>query len=220
MPRLDGRPLALVVCCFMACTPLRDLSSYSEQLSSSAGAGGDTQGAAVGSPNDPAPLQDLGGPASGGDAGAASSPPPAVDSDAGVSSDAGPSIPVLACDTPGDVAAEGGGCYSFVTQAASWAAASAACSAWGGALARIESPEEEALLVQGASGDSWLGLNDLETEGAMRWEGGAALGTYRNWAVEQPDDFDGTEDCVELLADGRGWNDRPCSDLRVYICER
>lgn len=105
-------------------------------------------------------------------------------------------------------------------EAASWAAASAACSAWGGALPRIESSEEEAFLLEGTTGDTWIGLNDLETEGAMRWEGSVELGSYRNWASEQPDDFDGTEDCVELLADGRGWNDRPCTDLRGYVCER
>lgn len=75
-------------------------------------------------------------------------------------------------------------------------------------------------MLEGTTGDTWIGLNDLETEGAMRWEGSVELGSYRNWASEQPDDFDGTEDCVELLADGRGWNDRPCTDLRGYVCER
>jgi hypothetical protein len=204
----------------MACTPLRDLSSYSGDRGANANAGSGTLGAVVGSPDDPAPLQEGEEPSAPGDAGAPGSSPSVTVSDAGGAADARVPSAVLACDGPGDVAAESGGCYSFVADSASWVDASAACAAWGGGLARIDSAAEEAFVLQGASGDAWLGLSDLETEGAMRWHDGADLGPYRNWAAEQPDDFDGTEDCVELLADGRGWNDRPCTDLRVYVCER
>lgn len=219
-PRRRCRPVAIALCWMAACTPLRDLSSYSGDPAANAGASSGTLGALIDSPNELAPLQDVEGTTPGSDAGTPSSPPPVVSSDVGEARDAGSSSPSLACDGPGDVATEAGGCYSFVADATSWAAASAACSAWGGALARIESPDEEAFVLQGSSSDTWLGLNDLDAEGAMRWDGGSELGTYRNWAAEQPDDFDGTEDCVELLADGRGWNDRPCTDLRVYVCER
>jgi hypothetical protein len=213
----------------VACTPLRDLSTYSGEPESNAGAGSGTVGAVVGTPSDPASRRDVAGAASGGGTVELGSPVPVVESDVGSSdagssdagpSDAGSSSPTLACDGPGDVAAEAGGCYTFVAEAASWATASAVCSAWGGALAQIESSDEEAFVLEGTSANTWVGLNDRETEGSMRWDGGAELGTYSNWAAEQPDDFDGTEDCVELLADGRGWNDRPCTDLRVYVCER
>jgi hypothetical protein len=214
--RPDGY-LVVIASLGMACTPLRDLSSYSGAPGSSAGSGSDTLGAMVDSPSRPAPLEDVGAIARP-DAAVPRAPPPVAASDAGGGDAASSSAP--ACDAPGDVVAEGGGCYAFVAAGASWAAASAACSAWGGALARVESPEEDAFLLERVTGDTWLGLSDSETEGVLRWENGMVLGAYGNWATDQPDDFDGSEDCVELLADGRGWNDRPCTDLRAYVCER
>ena len=134
--------------------------------------------------------------------------------------DAGTPRSALSCNAPGELRGEAGGCYLLGAQAGSWSSSSAACVAWGGALVRIDGPEEEALLTRNATGDAWIGLNDIDSEGDMRWGVADELGAYTHWAPEQPDDFDGSEDCVELLADGRGYNDRPCTDLRAYVCER
>jgi len=213
----DGA-VAVLLCCTLSCTPLRELSSYSEESTRSAGGDAPAAGGTSSAPaaperdrSDGFVALDASGPAAfaASDAG-----------DAGESVDAGaPSAP-LACGAPGEFAAADGRCYLLGTPAASWAVSSAACDAWGGVLARIDSPEEEALLVQNAAGDTWVGLNDLDVEGDMRWDGGGELGAYTRWAPQQPDDFAGSEDCVALLADGRGWNDRPCADLRAYFCER
>ena len=197
---------------------MKELSSYSDEPPSSVAAGGAPT--AGGAPSDPAPPEANGGGAAGTVDAEVPSTPPAAASDAGTPPDAGVSGQPLACDAPGELSAEGG-CYLFGAQAVSWTAASAACESWGGTLARLDTAEEEAALrTRVPPADTWIGLNDVASEGSMLWDGGGAPGLYTHWAAEQPDDFDGTEDCVELLADGRGWNDRPCTDLRVYACER
>ena len=209
------RTIALV-CCLAACVPLRDLSSYSEESSTTAVS--DARGSTpVDSPGDPAPPETTGEIASpSSDAGATSGPASVPALEAG---DAG-SNTSPACASPGEFLAAGGGCYLLGVQSASWSEASAACADWGGSLASLESSEEEAALSQNVLADTWIGLNDLASEGDMIWDGGEPLATYSHWATDQPDDFDGLEDCVELLADGRGWNDRACTDLRQYLCER
>ena len=221
--RLDRRQLALaLLCCTAACTPMKELSSYSDVPASTAGAS--DAPAAAGASSDPAPPAANGGTSAGVDAGEPSAPASAAIADAsdvGASTDAAVSSAPLACDATGELTTNDGGCYLLGAQAVGWAAASAACEAWGGTLARLDSAEEEAaLLARVAPADVWIGLNDVASEGTMLWEAGGAPILYTHWAAQQPDDFDGTEDCVELLADGRGWNDRPCTDLRVYLCER
>jgi lectin-like protein len=190
--------------------PLRELSTYSDEPPTTTDAISNVPAGGGSSSSAPASSDE--------DAGEA---PPAPDAsvpapDGGVL-DAGVSSP---CDGAGEIVGGQGRCYLLATEVATWNASRAACAEWGGALVRIDSPEEEALLNQNTVGDTWIGLNDLETEGEMRWDGGGELGSFSHWAPQQPDDFDGTEDCVELLADGRGYNDRPCSDLRAYLCER
>jgi hypothetical protein len=198
--------------------PVRELSSYSEGAAPTTGAVSKPPAGGAGSSKPPAPGDgDLGGALAAPDAGAEAV---GNSSDAGGVADAGAPGALLTCDAPGELVGNAGQCYLFGAEAASWAAASAACTDWGGTLVRIDSPEEEDLINQNTVGDSWIGLNDLETEGEMRWGEGGALATFTDWAPNQPDDFDGSEDCVELLADGRGYNDRPCTDLRAYVCER
>ena len=202
--------LGMLLVCTVACTPLRDLSTYSASWSPYAEVD-DASTGGVDSPSEPAvPEVDAGGsrPDAGG---------PITGVDAGVTLDAGSSNP---CNAPGELATEAGGCYLLASEATTWAAASAACAAWGGTLARIDSATEEAFVSSSVTADTWIGLNDLATEGDMRWDGTGDVSVYVNWATDQPDNFGGDEDCVEVLADSRGWNDLPCTDLHAYLCER
>jgi hypothetical protein len=106
-----------------------------------------------------------------------------------------------------------------VRQFAVWDAARAACLQWGGALARIDSAEQDQLLGEHMSLDSWLGANDLGIEGEIVWQDGTSL-TFTNWGEAQPDDFLGNEDCVEKLARNQTWNDAPCGNANAYFCQR
>lgn len=216
-PALRAALSLVLSCCLAACTPREDLSSYSSEWTADFGAGARAPVATLGASNDPSFSGDA-GVLSALDAGPTSAPAN-VTVDAGMPADAGsPGVPP-ACDAPGELAAVGR-CFSIVAQPTSWSAARDACAALGGRLARIESAADAAALSPVLLADTWIGLNDVATEGTMLWDGGGELGPYRPWASDQPDDFDGGEDCVEFLTGDGGWNDRPCTDLRPYACER
>jgi hypothetical protein len=66
--------------------------------------------------------------------------------------------------------------------------------------------------------DTWIGASDLASEGQFIWADGSAL-QFENWAAAQPDNFGGTEDCVEKRLLNGGWVDAPCSTLKGVLCE-
>ncbi|HVZ36516.1 MAG TPA: lectin-like protein, partial [Polyangiaceae bacterium] len=98
-------------------------------------------------------------------------------------------------------------------------AAATACTAWGGELAEIDSAAEDALLGTRMTAPVWIGANDRVTEGTMVWSNGSPL-QYANWAMGQPDNYLGAEDCVVKLSPAGTWNDTSCASLNAYVCER
>ena len=65
-------------------------------------------------------------------------------------------------------------CYKFSTEKKSWSDARAACQAIGEYdLAIVDNAELATYFAQKV--DSWIGLNDLETEGTYTWVNGAGL---------------------------------------------
>ena len=69
----------------------------------------------------------------------------------------------------------------------------------------------------------WIGLNDRNDEGGYVWTDGRPV-TYTNWSTHQPNDWSGSQDCVEVLLYGsrtliNTWNDLSCSASRPFICE-
>lgn len=73
-------------------------------------------------------------------------------------------------------------------------------------------------------GNSWIGLNDLATEGTFVWVTSEPTGGYPMvgqqppWDSDDPDNAGGVEDC------GRFKNsfvleDKPCTDMLRYVCE-
>jgi hypothetical protein len=124
------------------------------------------------------------------------------------------------CAGPGEFSsADGQTCYRAVTQSAIWMDAFTGCQTWGGGLAIIDSREEDELIGQHIAASSWIGASDLVQEGRMLWIGGAPV-TFGNWALGQPDDFQGREDCVVKTVPAGSWNDLPCRNLNAYVCER
>ncbi len=111
--------------------------------------------------------------------------------------------------------------YRAVDQPAPWIDAQNDCADDGGGthLAVIGSDAEQSGVGALAGDDLWIGLSDRVIEGTFRWVTGAAT-PFTAWAAGQPDDADGTEDCVEqkrmMMA---GWHDQPCTERLRYVCE-
>ncbi len=109
--------------------------------------------------------------------------------------------------------------YYCSTSPATWANAQGICEQNGGYLASIGSAAEnhflaEILTIQSA----WIGLNDHAYEGQYTWANGDAM-TYSNWYPGQPNDYNGNQDCVEMLNNGE-WNDQYCSYELEFIMEK
>ena len=96
----------------------------------------------------------------------------------------------------------------------SWPNAIDRCVARGASLATIPAPEDDVLSSLTAA--SWIGLEDMATEGMWRWITGEPLGpTF--WDSGEPSD--GTfQNCGAAVAEG--WHDRACDILLPYLCER
>jgi hypothetical protein len=130
-------------------------------------------------------------------------------------------------------ASAGGRDYLFCVNDLSWSAAQVQCRAEGMELVRIDGATEDVMLATRSSEDSWIGANDIGTEGRWVWSnnndrfwngqasGTAVSGRYGNWASGQPDNFSGTSDCgSKRSGSDTRWDDRTCSTTLHSICER
>jgi cysteine-rich repeat protein len=107
--------------------------------------------------------------------------------------------------------------YRFLYQTTSWTSARDVCTGLGGHLATIESAAENDLIAARVKKDTFLGGNDLATQGDYVWLTGETM-TYENWSTGEPDDTLGAEDCMTMGATGQ-WSDSDCAGPLVYVCE-
>ncbi|XP_071797655.1 echinoidin-like [Asterias amurensis] len=68
----------------------------------------------------------------------------------------------------------------------------------------------------------WIGCNDIEEEG--NWQHCPLKGddtkAYENWADEEPNDYNGGEDCcVQDKRRGGTWNDDDCEASNCAVCK-
>jgi hypothetical protein len=115
--------------------------------------------------------------------------------------------------------AEGTTCYLRSTANAGWTEAQTSCRAWGGGLVVVDSAEEDQFLGTHLDATFWIGASDLIQEGRVLWNGGAPI-AFSHWAMGEPNDYQGREDCVVKTMPDGSWNDVPCRNLNAYVCER
>ena len=82
----------------------------------------------------------------------------------------------------------------------------------------------------------WIGLQDFLNEGTFSWADGSSLGSYTNWANNQPDNSGQGQvwmvtilwrilmafhfqHCAVLRTQG-DWNDVICGGTRAFVCQR
>jgi hypothetical protein len=114
----------------------------------------------------------------------------------------------------------GHSCYKRFTSASSWLDARDICADEGGWLVSISDERENEFVESISDSEStvWIGLGDRNVEGKLKWDHGEAI-TYTNWRSGQPDDFEKSEDCVELRGNDGTWNDATCTDTKDFVCE-
>ncbi|MCP4124429.1 MAG: HYR domain-containing protein, partial [Bacteroidetes bacterium] len=108
--------------------------------------------------------------------------------------------------------------YYCSTYKANWWTANAAAEAAGGHLAIVNDASENSYLANFLENQhAFIGLNDSNQEGNFTWVNGEAL-TYTNWYPNQPNDYNGNQDFVQLLYTGQ-WNDTYGTDELEFIME-
>jgi cysteine-rich repeat protein len=96
-------------------------------------------------------------------------------------------------------------------------AARATCQADGGYLAQLQTPGERAFVAKGIHLPVWLDASDSALEGQFIWRAGEPVDPA--WfASGQPDDADGSQNCLALNAGDRLIDDA-CGDQRPFLCE-
>ncbi|XP_077574552.1 uncharacterized protein LOC144197789 [Stigmatopora nigra] len=113
-------------------------------------------------------------------------------------------------------------CYLTSTSKKTWYLSRNNCQSKGADLVIINSNDEKEFvngLLSGAT-EGWIGLTDDGVEGHWKWVDGTPL-TLSFWADDQPNSFDGDQDCVEFWhrSSGGKWNDSKCSSKKHWVCE-
>ncbi|XP_043911150.1 C-type mannose receptor 2 [Protopterus annectens] len=114
-------------------------------------------------------------------------------------------------------------CYQFNFQSTlSWNEAQVSCQQQGADLLSVTEIHEQTYingLLTGYSSTLWLGLNDLDNDGAWQWSDRSPL-KYFNWDSNQPD-ISGAENCGTIRTESMGkWQNRDCGIALPYICKK
>ncbi len=110
------------------------------------------------------------------------------------------------------------GSYYFIsTGVSNYLTAEANCIGLGGHLATIGSAAEQNLVASLSTGNIYIGLNDIASEGTFEWVTGEPV-TYTNWASLEPSNSLGNEDYTHIRPDDF-WNDVSGAELYFNACE-
>jgi hypothetical protein len=121
-----------------------------------------------------------------------------------------------------------GSSYMSCLAAASFDAAEAACQANGMHLVKIDSAEENSVVLSAARDDYvWIGGSNRGDADVYTWldgtpffsGGAAAPGVYQNFGTAEPAQ-DSKLRCVQLRQTGNGtWSNWQCSGMQSFVCE-
>lgn len=123
-----------------------------------------------------------------------------------------------------------GSCFVLVTTPVTYLAARQACMAMGAHLAYLKDATLDAFAEQFVgTNNTWIGGNDLTTEGTFVWDDGTPF-AFTAWGTGEPNAGNGggyQEDCVIIAGAkmNKKWDDRPCdasevanSGMFAYLC--
>lgn len=109
--------------------------------------------------------------------------------------------------------------YTLFDDTLDWEQAKNKCEVMGGHLVTVTTIDEERaidkLLASGKRTGYFLGGTDKGTKGNFRWITGEKF-EYSNWDANEPNNFNGNEDYIELAREKVKWNDVNLNDYGNY----
>lgn len=66
----------------------------------------------------------------------------------------------------------------------------------------------------------WIGGSDKSRESQFIWSKSKNIITFTKWFLDNPNNNNGNEHCIEMLAITGEWNDRRCDYNTSFICEK
>ncbi|PFX13948.1 Aggrecan core protein [Stylophora pistillata] len=114
-----------------------------------------------------------------------------------------------------------GFCHHTSDTCTNWTIAVKECRQENSVLADVNNNEENIYIQHRHNGDkSWLGLNDISTDGDFTWVD-RRHGNFTAWAENQPNNLK-EEDCAHALGVKHDyeWNDVQCSDCYQFTCKK
>ncbi|CAG5128920.1 unnamed protein product [Candidula unifasciata] len=105
-----------------------------------------------------------------------------------------------------------------------YAAADNDCQSRGAYLMSVKTVEQLNFFVNlTGSRSAWIGCDDINQEGKFVWKDNGQMMTNSErvnlFAVGEPNDVGGDEDCVIFYTGNRGILDTQCTGRHVYVCE-
>ncbi|RUS72059.1 hypothetical protein EGW08_020174 [Elysia chlorotica] len=99
------------------------------------------------------------------------------------------------------------------------------CRRYGGYLLEVNDVEELYYISQVLNKDFkgenfYIGANDIKNEGTFVYFNSGEPILADSWAWENPDNWNGDEDCVQLLPYWAALNDFACLNKLRFVCER
>ena len=116
-------------------------------------------------------------------------------------------------------------CLRVFPGPANWLVALISCVTDGGNLASIETQDEQDTVSKMAEvTGTWIGLNDILSEGTPAWADGAAV-RFTNWRNNQPNNGGTGQHCVWIRGTDAGnaagkWDDIRCNKMNAYACQK
>ena len=134
---------------------------------------------------------------------------------------------------PKDWKEYGNSCYLFVIptlqiRSMSWEDSRANCLGYDGDLVSILNSSEVDFIHKQTSALGnfrfWIGLYRNKTTSDPKegwiWSDGNNFTNPQRWLSGEPNNYQNNENCAELFATNKGWNDNDCAKLFASICKR